>query len=310
MSHSYTNLSKKADELTGTDYFKDRVDPWKNWVYTFTARPKKTVSTSFSWTDQTEWKGDDKTDSNKTEAKVSIQKDDIKTHYTFAGDKFAIKAEKEALLTGDFHLDADLSGEWKPAKDEWKVTANASGHSNTSGDVKAFLTVNAEFNQKKEILAKASVNVAHDNSQHFGLYFEHDTKDFKRLWGQLAYTPEGDHTGFLRADIQKHFVSLGYINKHSNDITHAFEASYNAGEGAKGFQGFPVEFKFGAEYKLSDSTHLKSALRAGEHYAAEWKVDHKIDEHWSVGSHQDFNSARLKAKSGPYNLGFKVNYKL
>lgn len=31
------------EDLTGTDYFKDRVDPWKNWVFTFAARPKPEV---------------------------------------------------------------------------------------------------------------------------------------------------------------------------------------------------------------------------------------------------------------------------
>ena len=35
-------LTSQTD-LTGTDYFKDRVDPWKNWVFTFAARPKPEV---------------------------------------------------------------------------------------------------------------------------------------------------------------------------------------------------------------------------------------------------------------------------
>lgn len=30
-------------DLTGTDYFKDTVDPWKNWVFALHAKPKATV---------------------------------------------------------------------------------------------------------------------------------------------------------------------------------------------------------------------------------------------------------------------------
>ena len=54
MSHSFSHIGHKADgkqlrsnliykDLTGTDYFKDKVDPWKNWVFVFSAKPKKEV---------------------------------------------------------------------------------------------------------------------------------------------------------------------------------------------------------------------------------------------------------------------------
>jgi len=54
MSHTFSKITHKADgkqmlnnltylDLTGTDYFKDKVDPWKNWVFVFSARPKKEV---------------------------------------------------------------------------------------------------------------------------------------------------------------------------------------------------------------------------------------------------------------------------
>lgn len=59
-------------DLTGVDYFKDTVDPWKNWVFAFNAKPKKNVSTSFSWEDRTEWKEGERKDSRKTESKVSV----------------------------------------------------------------------------------------------------------------------------------------------------------------------------------------------------------------------------------------------
>lgn len=160
------------------------------------------------------------------------------------------------------------------------------------------------------MLYKQGLNLAHEGKHHLGLYFEHDTKDFKRLWAQLGFTPEGDHSGFLRADLQKHFVSIGHVHKHCSCATHAFELAYNAADGAKGLHGFPVEAKVGAELKFSDHVVLKANARAGEHYAAEAKLDYKVDNNWSVATHQDFSSAKLKDKSGPYSLGFKVNYKL
>jgi len=263
MSQSYSKIAHKADDLTNTDYFKDRVDPWKNWVFTFSARPKKEVSTSFTVTDQSEWKEGAEITSRKTESKVSVDKYDTKTHWTFANDKFALKLERDDILKGDVHLDADVAVESKPAKDEWKVTACAHAHTKDFSGVRAFVNNHVEYNQKKEVLYKQGLNIAHEGKHHLGFYFEHDTKDFKRLWAQLGFTPEGDHSGFLRADLQKHLVSLGHIRKDTKDSCHAVEVTFNAAEGAKGLLGYPVEIKTGDEYKLSDSTHFKTSLRAG-----------------------------------------------
>jgi hypothetical protein len=55
---------------------------------------------------------------------------------------------------------------------------------------------------------------------------------------------------------------------------------------------------------------LKSHIEAGEHYGYELNVEHKLDNHWTVAAHQDFCSSKLKEKFGPYEIGFKVNYKL
>lgn len=92
-------------------------------------------------TDQSEWKEGVEVTSRKTESKVSINKYDVKSHWTFANDKFAVKLEKEDLLKGDFHVDADVSAEFKPAKDEWKVTAVAHAHTKDFSGVRAFVNV-------------------------------------------------------------------------------------------------------------------------------------------------------------------------
>ena len=100
------------------------------------------------------------------------------------------------------------------------------------------------------------------------------------------------------------------MHKFNDDATHGFEVVYDAADGAKGFQGFPVTFRSGAHYRLSDATHLKTAVLIGEHYGGHLKVEHKIDSHWTVESHQEFCSGKLKVAGGPYDLGFKVHYKL
>lgn len=177
--------------------------------------------------------------------------------------------------------------------------------------MRGFFHKHLEYNQKSEIKLKTSWNFAHQDEHHLGFYFEHDTKDFKRLWAQAAWTPkEKNHRGAIRADIQNHFVSVVGMHKHGADIIHAYEATYDAAEGAKGFYGLPIGFRAGAEYKYSPSTHMKSAFWLNEHYGTELKVEHKVDDHWSVSTHQEFCSSLLKAKQGPHNLGFKVNYKL
>lgn len=168
-----------------------------------------------------------------------------------------------------------------------------------------------EHNNKGESKLKASVNCAHEGEHHLGVYFEHDMKDFKRLWAQAAWTPKDkNHSNFVRADLHKHFVSIGHLHKHGSNATHAVEVTYDAADGAKGLRGLPIGVKAGAEYKLSDATHLKTHLHAAEHWGTSVKVEHKVDEHWSVATHQEFSSENLKAKQGPHSMGFKVNYKL
>jgi len=61
-SHKFLNHSHQVDELTGTDYTNDRVEAWKSFTATFSARPKKDVSTTFTVTQQHEY--------NKEGAKV------------------------------------------------------------------------------------------------------------------------------------------------------------------------------------------------------------------------------------------------
>jgi len=158
---------------------------------------------------------------------------------------------------------------------------------------------------------KASVNVAHENEHHVGAYFEHDMKDFKKLWAQVGWTPkDSKNKSFVRADLHKHFVSIGHLHNHSDSCQHGVEVTYDAADGAKGLKGLPIGVKVGAEYKLSSATNLKTHVHAAENWGACIKVDHKVDDHWTVSSHQEFSSANLSAKQGPHNLGFKVAYKL
>jgi hypothetical protein len=279
----------------------------------FSAKPKSNVATSFSWTDQVEWdKEGNAKESRKTDSKISKScNSGMKQDWTFAADKFAVKVAKGDLVEGDWHLNADATAEVKPAKDEWKVEGHVHGHTPDFSCIRGFFDNNFEYNSKKEMKIKSHLSFAHEGMHHLGVYFEHDAKDFTKLWAQLAFTPnDAAHHNFLRADMQKHFVSVGHHHKHDSGAQHAVEVTYDAADGAKGLYGTPLGVKTGAEYKLSDNTHFRSSVWWNEHYGAGMKVEHKIDDHWTVASHQEFDSANLKAKQGPHNLGFRVQYKL
>lgn len=90
------------------------------------------------------------------------------------------------------------------------------------------------------------------------------------------------------------------------NFTHAVEVTYKTAHSAKCLKGLPVGVKYGADYKLSDSTHLNAA----EQWGSCIKVEHKVNDYWTVTSHQEFSSAKISAKQGPHTLGFKVVYKL
>lgn len=105
-------------------------------------------------------------------------------------------------------------------------------------------------------------------------------------------------------------MSLGYAHHAHKDQTHAVELTYDAADGAKGFQGFPIGFNFGNHYRLSDKTHLKAAINIGEHYGGCLKVDHQLTDHIHVGSHQEFDSSKLASKADAYEIGFSVKYNL
>jgi hypothetical protein len=108
-------------------------------------------STSFTLTDQSEWKEGAEITSRKTETKVSVDKYDTKSHWTFANDKFALKVERDDIVEGDLHLDGDLAFELKPAKDEWKVTATAHAHTKDFSGFRAFVNVSKAFQNPRAL---------------------------------------------------------------------------------------------------------------------------------------------------------------
>lgn len=78
---------------------------------------------------RTEWKDGEKKDSRKTETKITKECcENGKTEWTFRADKFAAMGKMKDLIKDDWQADAHIEGEFKPAKDEWKIEAAVCGH--------------------------------------------------------------------------------------------------------------------------------------------------------------------------------------
>lgn len=152
-----------------------------------------------------------------------------------------------------------------------------------------------------------AANFAHDKQHHFGFHGEHDLTALTRLWVQAAFTPtDKNKTSFVRADILKHFVSLGHTFEcGKTNATHAFEIQYDASADAPKnlFLKQPVTLKTGTEYRFSDKTKLHTNFSLGAHFDAFACVHHKLNDHIHAAIHQDFHGDTKEHK-----LGVRLSY--
>lgn len=89
----------------------------------------------------------------------------------------------------------------------------------------------------------------------------------------------------------------------------AFEAALIS-DSAKGIQGQPVLLRAGKVWSPSESTKFKCFGSWGKDYEIMTKTKHKLDDHWTFGFNQRFNSGKLATSESPYDVGFSLSYKL
>lgn len=312
MSHFYDNILRDANSNLDVDIYADptREDAFKAVAFGARAATSKKVTVDHAYTKQTEWKNEKVAESVKNTTKVTIAHGECKTTWAFANDKFATTAAAKAYADEDWKVDVNALLESKPAKEEWKVEGGAAISSPDFGGARTFFNIGFEHNNKKEWTFKPKLNVQVQDEFHVGVSAEHDTKDFTKLFGQAVYNMNNRGLYWFRLDSKQNWLAAGCHHTHHGKISHTWEAQYNYADGAQGFQGYPVEFRFGAGYKLSDSSNLSTTLKAGKNVEAHQRVQHKIDEHYTAAVHQHFDSARLGSKRAAYDLGFELGYKL
>jgi len=169
--------------------------------------------------------------------------------------------------------------------------------------------VAAELKHTQEWNIKPSLNV-HAEDVNVGVSAEHNTKDLTKLWAHLVYKMDNQQF-WARFSKKDNWVGVGVHHDVSKDHHHAYEARYHMDKDFKGFQGQPVTLHHGSAYQLGDKTNFHAHGTFGQTWSFCSSASHKVDSHWTVGVHQDFDSANLAHKDhSPYAIGLNVAYKL
>jgi len=267
------------------------------------SKPKDNVSTSFTWTKQ-----DDNKEPNKQESSVAFKSHDVKFNVNFNSKNFVLKADKSDLISGDFKLNSAAKVDYNHQTHDYNGELHLHGNSPDISGVTAFFDNKIKHELKngtKSQKLTAAVNFVHDKQHHLGVYSQHDLNKFTSLWLQAAFTPKDKkYMAFLRANIQKHLVTIGHTHEHEAcNSTHAVEVTYDAGAEAKKMPHLnqPVEVRVGSEYRFSSATRLHSYFAYGSGFSAFQCVNHKVNDYLSAAIHQDYSD-------GKHNLGVKFSY--
>ena len=102
-----------------------RDEPTAHLSLAVNAKASKHVNVSQTYTRQHEWTGEGeaqaRTDSEKSSSAFVINHGDCKTTWTFAHDKFSMKAAAKAFDQEGWKGNVNAAIEHKPAKGEWKI---------------------------------------------------------------------------------------------------------------------------------------------------------------------------------------------
>lgn len=276
----YDDLLRSQDGRIGTDVYADptKVDPFKWFNFVVKAAPKKgcTVTNTFTKQKEVNAEGGEKW-SDKTATKFVYTHDGVKLTFGFANDKFTLAANSEIYNDNDVQIRGDIASEDKPAKDDRKLTVSLDATSPDFGGARLFENLSVEVNKKQEKTIKSKANLRVQDEYNVGVSVEHDTNDFKKILAQGVWN-HPNATVYTRADLKRHLANLGCAHTHHGKVHHVYEFTYGWGEGFKGIKGFPVEFRFGGEYNLSDKTTLNTSTAVTEHCAVTNSVSHKVND--------------------------------
>ena len=97
-------------------------------------------------------------------------------------------------------------------------------------------------------------------------------------------------TSWLRFDVKREFLGAGCDNA-LDGLKHSWEALYCWRQGFEGAMGQPVKLLGGLAYDLGKTSTLGVSTEIGKDYIVRSGITHKLDQNWSVGVNQRFDSA-------------------
>ena len=158
---------------------------------------------------------------------------------------------------------------------------------------------------------KPKINLEISKDLQFSLSTKANTKALQEIWPSVTFRMMGDPNSFsfVRGDVTRKLFRAGCHTK-TGDLTQTYEWVYGWGSDFKAFQGYPVYFRSGWHYKMSDSTWLNAQGIADSAYFLRTTVSHKWDKNWTISATQEFDSSSLGKPIGPYHVGFAASYRL
>ena len=103
-----------------------------------------------------------------------------------------------------------------------------------------------------------NLEIANDFNVGFSAVFDQE-KGLAELWPQFVYTGQVRSFSWMRADITRKLLMFGCDPYKKDYFRHSYEAIVDYTGERKEFMGYPVSFRSGVHYKLSDETELSTS---------------------------------------------------
>lgn len=246
----------------------DRQDNNVDWKFNFSTKPKKNIDLTFERkVENKQTAGAEGTPAKteqieKTVSKLKHGHGDCTTTMTFANDKQAFEAKAKVVDDDGWRVDTTVAGEIKQASNAWKLTGKLDIASPDMSGAKANVNLNADYNQKGDVVVKPAFNLEVSDEFNLGVNAKWDTKTFQEIWPQMVYKPKECKDSFYwaRADMTRSQFRAGCDQNLKPGINHSFEFVYGWKDFV-GIMGKPVALLGGVEYELNDKTSLAASAR-------------------------------------------------
>lgn len=242
----------------------------------------------------------------------------METKLEWAHNKMKFEIERQ-ICDDDWKAEFDLECEAKQAKGAYESQAKIKFSSPDFSGARLWCNLAAAYSGadgEKALSLEKKVNISYEDEYHVGYRVKHDTEEITEGWAQAVWTPKDkeDTAFWIRGDKNQSMVSLGAslpYEWNGTNCQQSYEASYSTQEGFEGVKGQPVVLRGGYEVALDDRNKHAMWAKLGRNFEVWNKNEHKIDDHWTFGFKQRFDSSKLGGKdSQPYDIGFSMTYKL